>query len=246
MPVVVLVDIKPISVAVYSVKHYTMKDLLELKGKRFDYKHYLGPAKDMTLRLDLSPKNQKKGGFKLASFGTASQQVFGDTFDVCAKQTFYQKRETSDQVGQDAIDSDSEVMHNIPHDGVTQIRNLSMEISCLVWARVLLDLVYKFIEKGIALHGEPPFHIPQMRFIDAALAVEHNMAESTDGHVFLLEEVIGEDEGRFRKYVNNVSAVPVRFGNREDEERALFLAFAQHVQYFKTKKLAFVSDYQGD
>ena len=121
-----------------------------------------------------------------------------------------------------------------------------MEISCLVWARVLLDLVYKFIDKGIALHGEPPFHIPQMRFVDAALAVEHNMAESTDGRVFLLEEVIGENEGRFRKYVNNVSAVPVPFGNGDDEERALFLTFAQHVQYFKTKKLAFVSDFQGE
>ena len=135
-----------------------MKDLLRLDGKRFDYKHYLGPAKDMTLRLDLSPKNQKKGGFKLASFGTASQHIFNDTFDICAKQTFYQKRTMTDQVGQAA----KEVMHNIPHDGVTQIRGLSMEISCLVWARVLLDLVYKFIEKGIALHGEPPFHIPQM------------------------------------------------------------------------------------
>lgn len=72
------------------------------------------------------------------------------------------------------------------------------------------------------------------------------MAESTDGCVFLLEEVIGEGQGHFRKYVNNVSAVPVPFGNGDDEERALFLAFAQHVQYFKMKKLAFVSNYQGE
>lgn len=229
-----------------------MKNLLDLghhdsgKLERFNYKHYLGSAKDMTLRLDFSPKNQKKGGFKLASFGTASQQVFGDTYDVCAKQTFYQKRAITDQVGQDASAIQVEVTHTIPHDGVTQIRSLSMEISCLVWARVLLDLVYKFIEKGITLHGEPPFHIPQMRFVDAALAVEHNMVESTNGRVFLLEEVIGKDEGRFRKYLNNVSAVPVPFGDEEDKERALFLSFAQHVQYFKTKKLAFVSDYQGE
>jgi alpha-kinase family protein len=218
-----------------------MKDLLQLDGKRFDYKHYLGPAKDMTLRLDFSPKNQKKGGFKIALFGTASQHIFGDTFNICAKQTYYQKRATIDQLGQTI-----EVTHNIPHDGVTQIRNLSMEIACLVWARVLLDLVYKFIEKGIALRGEPPFYIPQLQFVDAALAVEHNMAKSTDGHVFLLEELIGEGEGRFKKYVNNVSAVPVPFGNGDDQETALFLTFAQHVQYYKTKKLAFVSDYQGE
>ena len=126
MPIVVLVNIKPISVAVYSVKHYMMKDLLELKGKWFNYKHYLGPAKDMTLRLDLSPKNQKKGGFKLASFGTASQLVFGDTFDVCAKQTFYQKRETSDQVGQDVIDSDSEVGSRPPRKTVRRLTHPSV------------------------------------------------------------------------------------------------------------------------
>ena len=64
-----------------------MKDLLQfnLDSKRFNYKRYLGPAKDMTLRLDFSLKNQKKGGFKLASFGTASQHIFGETSDVCAK-----------------------------------------------------------------------------------------------------------------------------------------------------------------
>ena len=32
---------------------------------------------------------------------------------------------------------------------------------------------------------------------------------------------------------------------RKDEERAKFLAFSQHVQYWKTKKQVFVSDYQG-
>lgn len=90
-----------------------MKDLLGMGGKRFDYKHYLGPAKDMALRLDFSPKNQKKGGFKIASFSTASQHIFNDTLHVCAKQTFYQKKVMTDRVGQDAI----EVTHNIPHDG---------------------------------------------------------------------------------------------------------------------------------
>jgi hypothetical protein len=32
---------------------------------------------------------------------------------------------------------------------------------------------------------------------------------------------------------------------KKDEERANFLAFSQHVQYWKTKKQVFVSDYQG-
>jgi len=60
-----------------------------------------------------------------------------------------------------------------------------------------------------------------------------------------LEEIIGEDQGSFRKYLNNVSAVPLSFNHNEDMEQAQFLAFMQHVQYYKMKKLAFVSDYQG-
>ena len=34
----------------------------------------------------------------------------------------------------------------------------------------------------------------------------------------LSEEVIGADEGRFRKYMNNVSPVPIRFSDAADEE----------------------------
>ena len=45
--------------------------------------------------------------------------------------------------------------------------------------------------------------------------------------------------------MNNISATPTHFANEEDEEWANFLAFTQHVQYFKTKKMAFVADYQG-
>ena len=119
-----------------------------------------------------------------------------------------------------------------------------MEIACLVWAWVLLDLVYKFVEKGIASCGSPPFPIPQMQFVDAAMAVGHNTGEGTEC-AFLLEEIIGEEQGEFRKYMNNVSAVPLSLNCNEDMERAQFLAFMQHVQYYKTKKLAFISDYQG-
>ena len=64
--------------------------------------------------------------------------------------------------------------------------------------------------------------------------------------VFLVEEVIAEDQqGSFRKYLNNVSPVPQVMSRKEDEDRASFLAFTQHVQYWRTKKQAFVSDYQG-
>ncbi|KAF8056047.1 hypothetical protein FPV67DRAFT_1678847 [Lyophyllum atratum] len=238
-----LFDLKAIHVTIYPVEHHTLSQLLEMcSGKNLvNHKAYLGPPGEATLQLELSSKKQKKGGFKLSSFGTASRPLFGQSRDVCAKQTYYEKSGSVRSKGKEI-----QVTQNIPHDGRTQAQNLTMEIACLAWARVLLDLVYAFVEKGIQAKGKPPpFYIPQLRFVDAALAVEH--ADSAkESQVFLLEEVIGgEREGAFRKYMNNVSPVPLPLSDKEDQERALFLAFSQHVQYFKTRKLVFVSDYQG-
>lgn len=222
-----IVEIKSFNVTTYHVVHRTLEELLQPRQEDFDHKWYLGPARDVSLQLEFSPAKQKKGGFKLATFGTASQDLFGTGFEICAKQTFYQKSAKIDCAGQDLL----EITQNIPHDGITQVRNLTMEIACLVWARVLLDLVYKFVDKHIASHGAPPFPIPRLRFVEASLAVEHVTSENGEARAFLLEEVISGDEGRFRKYLNNVSAAPVFFTDKNDKERAEFLAF---------------SDYQGE
>ncbi|KAM6490784.1 hypothetical protein JOM56_013747 [Amanita muscaria] len=91
--------------------------------------------------------------------------------------------------------------------------------------------------------------LEKFRFVDSALAMEPHDS-GTRGrrwkNVFLIEEVIhGDEEGPFRKYLNNVSPVPLPMSCKEDDERATFLSFSQHVQYWKMKKQAFVSDYQG-
>lgn len=203
---------------------------------------YLGQAVVCTLKLNMSPESQKTGGFKLATFGATSQPIFSTrkSLEVCAKQTFYKKPVTQHSNGKQ-----SEVLRKIPYDSHKQVQDLSMEITCLVWARMLLDIVYQFIKEKIAARGPPPFEIPTMRFVDAALAIEEGDGKS-DPHVFLLEEVIENKlEGKFRKYLNNVSLKPPLFPDEADNVRAKFLAFTQHVQYFKTKKLAIVSDYQG-
>jgi len=229
------VEVKPIYAAIYLVQHYTMEELLSLLIKKSDHKHYLGVVRDMTLHLDLSKGAQKKGGFKLASFGMANHHLFGASFDICTKQTFY----TAIQESEGKV----KLTQNIPHDNITQICNLAMEIVCLVWGQVLLDLVYMFVKKCIVSCGNPPFPIPKMWFVDAALAVEHITGEDM-GCAFLLVETI-EDQVKFRKYMNNVSAVPLSFNQNEDTKQAKFLVFMQHVQYYKTRKLAFISDYQG-
>ncbi|KAJ8693377.1 hypothetical protein PTI98_008376 [Pleurotus ostreatus] len=80
-----------------------------------------------------------------------------------------------------------------------------------------------------------------MHFVDAALANSNEV----DGvkKSYLIEEVI---DGKFIKYINNDSPELLPMENLDQERRAKFFAFAQHVQYFKTESV-FISDLQdGD
>ncbi len=123
-----------------------------------------------------------------------------------------------------------------------QAKVLTMELRCLTWARVLLLIVYDFIRRFERVKGIPiPFEIPKLAFVQAALAI----VPAPDRDLYLLEECIGPNEGKFRKYINNRAAIPTIFDNEDDNNRAEFLAFSQHYQYLKTHKTVFVSDYQG-
>lgn len=185
----------------------------------------------------------KTGGFKLAAFGTSMPAVFKEegAGAICAKRTY------------NAVERVVEVdgfltkkFVNVPHEGEKQFQYLTMEVSCLVWAQALLNIVYDFIKEETEDLMKLPFHIPQLRFVKAAIAIEQSSSIVANKSTFLLEEVIDTNtEGPFRKYLNNVSPEPLRMETKEDEERAKFLVFSQHVQYWKTKKQVFVSDYQG-
>ena len=83
---------------------------------------------------------------------------------------------------------------NLPHDGPRQLQGLMMEISCLVWAQVLLDLVYQFVDEELGRLGSPSFPIPRFHFVESALAIKqlpdsHQLGKEL-GQVFLIEEVI--------------------------------------------------------
>ena len=84
-----------------------------------------------------------------------------------------------------------------------------------------------------------------MQFVKAGLAIEQPNNSGEEWCCFLLKEVIPESKGPFQKYLNNTSAVPCRFSGNDDNDCGEFLPFAQHVQYFKTKKRAYVADSQG-
>lgn len=131
---------------------------------------------------------------------------------------------------------------SLPYESRKQAEQLTSEIACLGWGTALIEEVYNFIEVEEAKRGKPPFDIPRMRFVQAALAIAKTDAKET----FLIEEVIDEKkEGKFVKYLNNDSPKPIKLKNPERIMRAEFLSFAQHAQYMKTGGMAFISDFQG-
>ncbi|KAJ7145316.1 hypothetical protein C8R43DRAFT_953394 [Mycena crocata] len=194
----------------------------------------LGPQ-PVTVILDQDPKGRMLGAFKVANLGTTNPSIF-DVPEICAKQTYYATRALT------VVGTPATTQH-VLHDAQRQGKLLCMETRCLAWGQVLLQIVYDFIRCFIREHGDPPFPIPQTCFVKAALATT-NINGKPD--LFLLEERIDPlVEGKFRKFMNNRSAVPIVYQDAEDCERAEFLSFTQHVQYWRTHKMVFVSDYQA-
>jgi hypothetical protein len=203
--------------------------------------YFQNPLTSM-LQLDLAISKMKKGGFKLAAFGTSMPAIFNTKAKgaeaICAKRAY----NTVERIVEVNGFLTTKVV-DVPHEGEKQFQCLTMEVTCLVWAQALLGIVYDLIEAETKECGKLPFNIPQFCFVKAAIAIESGPLKRT---TFLVEEVIDAGvEGPFRKYINNVSPEPLAMETKEDEDRAKFLAFSQHVQYWKTRKHAFVSDYQG-
>lgn len=182
-----------------------------------------------------SNKGRKYGTFKGAARAKIQPSIFDGSTIVCAKYAYYLKK--SPTTGK---------MVKIAYNPMTQLSRLEMEVRCIQWGQALLDLVFIFMNGEIARRGLQKhvgeLQIPSLRFVRTALAISHGRAEQA---VYMLEEFIDTENVKFVKYINNDSPVPRIFANPEDDHRAEFLAFAQHVQYWKTKGLIFVSDFQG-
>jgi hypothetical protein len=178
--------------------------------------------------LTFSVENPVAGACKLAYFRRTNKPIFPDStsIDICIKQAFYLDRATAAR---------------LLYEGPRQAEVLTTEINCSRWASALMCLVYEFMEKADKLRGKPPFSILQMRYVNIALAVANNDKRET----YLLEEVVGESDGDFRKYINNTSSVPLSQTDAKRQYVGKFLSFAQHVQMVETAEHVFVSDQQG-
>ena len=224
---VLAVELSIFNILAYPVECWTLDALIYKQttsstGQEQAKTFYLGKILLLTtLQLDLSTSKVKKGGFKIAAFGTSTTSCFKSsiTQDVCAKWMYH----VVERVTQDNGSLVTKYI-DVPHDSQKQFQNLSMEIACIVWAQVLLNVVYDFITAETMSLGQPPFQIPKFCFVESALTVEHSSdsdaqaaAAGQKTTVFLVEEVIAKDlQGPYRKYLNNVSPVPLSMVSKKD------------------------------
>ncbi|KAJ7726305.1 hypothetical protein DFH07DRAFT_758178 [Mycena maculata] len=223
--------LKTVNAVVHPLKPFTKMG--DLNSTTSDWRTFCGPPRPATLMLDMDPKRQMVGAFKMATLGESSPALFDDptNFDICIKQTFYSKAVKGASITQ-------QPRCNIPHDAQSQAKGLTTEVRCLAWAHVLLSSTYTFIRRFIRDNGPPPFAIPQLRYVKGALA----SSQGAERDLFLVEERI---MGTFRKYINNRATIPTVFPDAVNNETAKFLAFTQHYQYWSSYKMVFISDYQG-
>jgi hypothetical protein len=181
----------------------------------------------LDVNLEINPS--LKGAFKTAHSGSIIPDADLSPFlsgNICVKQLYFSG--TGGAVRR--------------YSGNEERSYIYSEALCLDWARILLDLTYKFIEEFEDRTGEIfPGTIPRLRFVEAAIA------EVGVEKTFMIEEWIDTSEVPFTKYINNARAVSCVLPNAPEEthEIARFLCFAQHVQYKVTCGTAFTSDYQG-
>jgi hypothetical protein len=214
---------------VYPTTYVTFSELVN-HARAFDaIGDSLGPLA-FTLAYDSKAK-PKYGTFKQTVLGNVDHPFWNSTSGVAIKQCFYKSPSTSTR---------------ILYDKHSQLTKITAELNCLRWASALMGIVYDFIDEHKPTNGFPPsesFPIPKMVFVNSALAISE-----TDQEVFLLEEIINESdavEGPFTKYIGNGSVKPYDFLKNEERYLGEFLSFCQHVQFLKTKGLAFVGDFQG-
>ncbi|KAF6760780.1 MHCK/EF2 kinase, partial [Ephemerocybe angulata] len=125
-----------------------------------------------------------------------------------------------------------------------ELLHIINECNLMYWCSTIMRCAYQFISAKVEEKGEPPFEIPNLRFLSMAKLQKGESISPMITLGYMLEEMI---HGDFVKYIHNGHPVPCTEPPLSDEEYKIaeFLCFTQHVQYLQTKGLAFISDYQG-
>lgn len=147
-----------------------------------------------------------------------------------------------------SIDLSSHAVPTLSVSPDEQIKDLAADALSTQWASSLLQDVYDFMDLYHQSHSKTcPEMIPLFKFVMTGLAITNVPGEALEHReVYLIEELIQPSDGPWRKYINNNSSCPRGFNDPDDQHRAQFLAFCQHVQYWRTGCQAFTSDFQGE
>jgi len=143
----------------------------------------------------------------------------------------------------------------IRYSTTDELKKVFYKANILYWAKALMKMTYDFINHTVGKAKElPPFEIPCIWFVEACLVLAYSAQATkrlngprlgTVSIAYLAEKEIKSDDG-FIKYIHNGDCTPIPEPHEPGYNIALFLAFTQHVQYFKTGSLAYmytVSDY---
>ena len=225
-------------VGIIGLKKMSITDIISLNNKsadgqdaaeRLKMHHYLESEKySSTLRIEREgARAPQYGALKQTRHGLLRQPLKTGSFaaigDVAVKQVYVVKNR-----------------RRIVLTGPDQRNKLGPEFLCMSWAHALFDATMAYVKDFITKHGRPPFDIPTMRFVRCAFAMDtHDGLDS-----YMLEEFISQP---FVKFIHNGDGG--RVSEHVPEEyipQAEFLAFAQHHQYWMTRRLAFISDFQGN
>lgn len=115
------------------------------------------------------------------------------------------------------------------------------EGALLMWCISILNHSISYVHL-IAAKNPCPLPIYNLQFSSMAMVSMDSKGSTKKTTTFLVEDRI---VGMWQKYIGNANAVPVMASGEEGYERAEFMAFLQHVQFEKTRGLAYISDWQG-
>ena len=142
---------------------------------------------------------------------------------------------------------------------VDERKKVEAEANLLYWADSLMSFANSWIQAQISQrtnNGDPcPLAIPELRFVRGGVASIQGGCHSTSGvrklffhpsTTYLIKELIPSELGDFHKYVHNIDTTPQlpSFGGPAYEIVEI-LCFVQHIQYWKTDAMVYISDFQG-
>ena len=183
-------------------------------------------------------KSMREGQINLV--GPCPFQSISGTTSIALKQPY--------KINSSHSDLSSSAVPTLPVSPDEQIKDLAADALSIQWATALLQDVYDFIAFYHQSHRTTcPVAIPQFRFVKSGLAITNVPGVAPDDkEAYLIEELIRPEEGPWRKYINNNHSHPRFFHDHENQHRGQFLAFCQHVQYWRTGCQAFTTDFQGE